>query len=144
MALVILKALDWYEDMSRQSPGVPNKRAALTDLNEMAGNEADNSQTNDGSDHDTRLKIQSVLGKLYRVQELINFIAQCVKATSGENTLQSHSLSALPGQRPNDQRVGNGNVRPPLSAALLDQLIEDMRKRVRAVSSFLIDTLHHI
>lgn len=131
MSLIVFKALAWYENAARQSP-------------ETADFIGSNPLDSDGgpvhsSDH-CRLAAQSVLGKLHRVQGLINIMSQRLKG-SEPRTADVSSGSLL--SRDRRETMGGTDTTLPFSAALLDQLEVDLRKRVRAVSSYVVDILRH-
>lgn len=130
MSLIVFKALAWYENAARQPPG----RADPADNIGKAGG------LDDGN-HQSRLAAQSVLGKLYRVQGLINTISQRLKARNHHGALDVASNNSLPRDR--REATGGDGATLPFSAALLDQLEVDLRRRVRAVSSCVVDILRH-
>jgi hypothetical protein len=96
--------------------------------------------------HQSRMAAQLVLSELYRVQRLVTLVSRRLEAlrhrSAGQNITGSSSSSSnsVPDYG-GDQLMLTGSPAAPLSSTTLAHLEEDLRKRLRAVSSETIDIL---
>ena len=90
----------------------------------------------DGEYHG-RMAAQLVLSKLDRVQRLVNLLSQRLKGHGTRTGTVNTPRSVTDDKEP---PLGE-NSASPFSAVMLDQLEVDLRKRLRAVSSDIVDLL---
>ncbi|KAH8589384.1 aflatoxin regulatory protein-domain-containing protein [Bisporella sp. PMI_857] len=148
MSLIVFKVLGWYAAAARrkpsnrddgtasglQSPISTHARYASHAEQVLQIPAAVGSYYLDGEDS-TRMAAQLVLGELHRVQRLVNQLSAKLKLQSAKNNSGADT--------PNSLGYDNSEIEPalPLSAAMLDQLESDMRKRLRGLSLDIVECL---
>ena len=95
----------------------------------------------DGNDQ-SRMAAQLVLSELHRVQQLVNLLSNRFQGITIRNC-DSSSFSGSDSNSVSDTSDGSAYTRrsSPLSGSTFFQLEADLRKRLRAVSSEVIDIL---
>jgi hypothetical protein len=104
-------------------------------LNEPSATPSLAGESCDEGDGRRRIALQQVLGELHRMQRLINILSQHLKDHRSHGQPESAVGSGVGRQAPS---FDSGT---PFSAAMLDQLDADLRRRLRALSDEIIETL---
>ena len=128
MSLIIFKVLSWYAAVARKKPSLPLEPVLQNPT--FVG-----SYCLDGPDS-ARMAAQLVLSELHRVRRLVDQLSSKLKVQAvkkgkgGAETLEGMDL--------------NNEMALPLSAILYDQLDNDLRKQLRALSSEMLDRLRRL
>ncbi|KIA75630.1 transcription factor AflR [Aspergillus ustus] len=164
VSLIVFKVMGWYVavardrsadpardecfgSMSTESSALHSRRPSVSSFEEQVLHlpTVVGSYCVDGH-HQSRMAAQLVLSELYRVQRLVTLVGRRLEMirhrslghdSSGSTSSASSSVpdsSAAP-------LLLAGTPTPPLSSSTLAHLEEDLRKRLRAVSSETIDIL---
>ncbi|EKG11358.1 hypothetical protein MPH_11519 [Macrophomina phaseolina MS6] len=132
MSLVVLKVLGWYAAAARKEarsdegriPPPQQQQHAEEALKSRGAAVA--SYRGDGEDH-RRMAAQTVLSELHRVQRLINALSQRLKSL-GQRSGSAHAHA-------------DGQGALPFPTTMLDQFEVDLRKRLRDLSTGIVDML---
>lgn len=148
MSLIVFKVLDWYSAAARETPvtddsQTPSQSHPVHRRHSLCHSEkvlqsptVVGSYCIDGEDQG-RMAAQLVLSELHRVQRLINLLSKRLKGHGTCNGAVVTSNTAADGQ----DTLSDGESTLPFSATMLDQLEADLRKRLRALSSEIVDML---
>jgi hypothetical protein len=139
MSLIVFKILAWYAAAAKETPDpsgpdqsqnldryqAPSRRPSSCHAEQVLHfPTVVGSYCLEGEDQG-RMAAQLVLSELHRVQRLVNELSQRLKAADGQDSI----------------RDGDGDITYPFSATMLNQLEVDLRKRLRALSLEIVDTL---
>lgn len=138
MSLIVFKVVARYESAARQS--AETAECIVGGSLFTTGNSGRNAADDDN--HELRMTAQSILGKLHRVQGLINTISERLKTKKSEamKTRLEHSIT----RKDRETLTFGSDAALPFSITLVDQLEDDLRKRVRTVSSRVVNTLRQL
>ena len=158
ISLVVLKIIGWYTAVARglstlsadsrslevsQADSVHQIRPRLTSTHSkhiLFFPATVGSYCIDGGKDSHRMAAQLVLSELHRVQGLVNLFSQRLKHNGDETPgSPSNAESSLKGDDLHLQ-IGKG-LDSPFSPSILDQLEENLRRRLRAVWRELVDIL---
>jgi len=152
MSLIVFKVLSWYAAAARETPVTndnsqsssnffhPNYRQSSLRHSEqvLQCSTAVGNYCIEG-ENQGHTAAQLVLGELHRVQRLINLLSQQFKDHGMHyGTVVGPYHSAADGQ---DTLSNKDSTFSPFSAIMLNQLEADLRKRLRALSSEIVDML---
>lgn len=152
MSLIVFRVLGWYAAVASETPVADASQfPGKSDFPDHQQHSLRHSEhvTNvptvvgkyciDGEDQD-RMVAQLVLSELHRVQRLVNLLSQRLKEHKIRNDGVNTPNSAADGQIP----LTYTENMSPFSAAILDQLELDLRKRLRTLSLEIIDMLRRL
>ncbi|KIM94478.1 hypothetical protein OIDMADRAFT_76913, partial [Oidiodendron maius Zn] len=136
LSLVVFKILGWYAAAARETrktPGWEESQSSERDQPEPRRPSSCHSEQvfqfpaildnySPGSEDQGCIAAQLVLGELHHVQRLVAQLSSRLKVVGS-------------------QSVHEDNITSPFSAAVLDQLAADLRKRLRTLSLEIVDTL---
>lgn len=157
MSLVVFKAVARYQDAARRS--TENAETALAQGTSLYGAAAtaDSGRTGLAIDEENphpKLAAQTLLGKLHRVQGLVNAMAERLKSngsskannndTNKVGDMRTRAESSFANERRETLGSDLANASAPFSTTLLSQLEEDLRKQVRSVSQQLVNILREL
>jgi hypothetical protein len=157
MSLVVFKAVARYQEAARRS--TENTETALAQGSSLYGaaSAANGGRTGlviDEENPHPKLAVQTLLGKLHRVQGLVNAMAERLKSNSSSNTnnddtnkaadTHPRAESSFVRERRDAPGCNIVNASAPFSTTLLSQLEEDLRKQVRSVSQQLVNRLREL
>lgn len=148
MSLIVFKVLGWYaaaaapkaapthEDISGISK-LSTSHSRKLSHSEMVVQDATivGSYCLEGADAD-RMAAQLVLSELHRVQRLINQLSAKLKLQIAQETRMNNESS-----QGSSYKSDNSDFAVTLSAVTLDQIIVDLRKRLRALSVNIVESL---
>ncbi|RAO67408.1 uncharacterized protein BHQ10_003420 [Talaromyces amestolkiae] len=148
MSLIVFKVLGWYaaaaapkagpthEDISGISKPSTSHSRKLSH-SEMVVQDATvvGSYCLEGADAD-RMAAQLVLSELHRVQRLVNQLSAKLKLQIAHETRLNNEPSQGSSYKSEDS-----DFAVPLSAVTLDQIVVDLRKRLRALSVNIVESL---
>lgn len=137
MSLIIFKVLDWYAAVARKTPSLHDAQACYSPFEPPLHNPTFvGSYHLDCADSD-RMAAQLVLTELHRVRRLVDQLssklrvqAAVKKARGGLETPESMDL--------------DNEMALPLSAVMYDQLDNDLRNRLRALSCEMLNRLRRL
>jgi hypothetical protein len=148
MSLIVFKVLGWYaaaaapksassdEDNSgAQTPSTTHSRKLSNSEMVIQDTAVVGSYCLEGADAD-RMAAQLVLSELHRVQRLVNQLSAKLKLQIAHETPFSNESSHGSSYKSDDS-----DFTVPLSAVTLDQIIVDLRKRLRALSVNIVEGL---
>ncbi|KAL4988008.1 Sterigmatocystin biosynthesis regulatory protein [Aspergillus falconensis] len=148
VSLVVLKVLGWYVAVARDRSSDPgreddfnwvtaqdSRRYSVSSFEEQVLHlpTVIGSYCVDGH-HQSRMAAQLVLSELYRVQRLVTQVSRRLESVRRRSSSSSSSTSS---SVPDSE----GGLSTPLSSTTLAHLEDDLRKRLRAVSSETISIL---
>lgn len=148
MSLIVFKVLGWYaaaahgtsviDDNQNRSKSRPHQRQDSFCHSEqgLRAPAVMNSYCADGEDPG-RMAAQLVLRELHRVQRIVNLLSQRLKSHGTHDGVAGPLKSGSDGQYTLFDREGASSF----SAPLLDQLVTDLRKRLRTISGEIVDML---
>lgn len=157
MSLVVFKAVARYEDAARRS--TENAETALAQGTSLYGaaSTANGGRTGlviDEENPHPKLAVQTLLGKLHRVQGLVNAMAERLKSNNSSSTnnndtnktgdMHTRAESSFANERRDTLGCSIANASAPFSTTFLSQLEEDLRKQVRSVSQQLVNILREL
>jgi hypothetical protein len=148
MSLIVFKVLGWYAAAAApkaastddENSGVPTPSTTHSrklSHSEMVIQDATivGSYCLEGADAD-RMAAQLVLSELHRVQRLVNQLSAKLKLQIAHETRYNSESSNGSSYKSEDS-----DFTVPLSAVTLDQIIVDLRKRLRALSVNIVESL---
>lgn len=158
MSLVIFKALARYEDAARRS--TENAATTLAQTSSYGAASTTSGRTGlvigEENPH-PKLAVQTLLGKLHRVQGLVNAMSQRLRMSNSSNNnsnsnnsktgdvhTRTRAETSFAGERRDTLGCSNTDASVPFSTTFLSQLEEDLRMQVRSVSFLLVDTLREL
>ncbi|KAK0644833.1 Monodictyphenone cluster transcription factor [Lasiodiplodia hormozganensis] len=137
MSLIVLKVLGWYAAAARREARSDESRSLqkhhMEGLLQGPGAVVVGGSS-DGEDDHRRIAAQTVLSELHRVQRLINALSQRLKGLrqrNGGRAQQQHADAGTDGH-------GGAFAFP---TTMLDQFEVDLRKRLRDLSTGIVDML---
>ncbi|KAL3458185.1 aflatoxin regulatory protein-domain-containing protein [Aspergillus heterothallicus] len=163
VSLIVFKVLGWYVAVARdrsadprdegfgslnsEGGGLHSRRPSMSSFEEQVLHlpTVVGSYCVDGH-HQSRMAAQLVLSELYRVQRLVTLVGRRLEMIRHRSLGHDHS-SSTSSSSSSVQDASSGPLMvagipaPPLSSSTLAHLEEDLRKRLRAVSSETIDIL---
>ncbi|KAL2856733.1 aflatoxin regulatory protein-domain-containing protein [Aspergillus pseudodeflectus] len=163
VCLIVIRVLGWYIAVARDPPRYPQDKAFSSTSSE--GSDLDSRRPSVSTSEEqvlnlppligscfvdslqqSRMAAQLVLGELYRVQQVVSLVGSRLEHTGhqfigddfcGSTSQLSSSLLDSSGR----ERPMAGTATPSLSSSTLSHLEEDVRNRLRAVASGIIDIL---
>ncbi|KAK2767084.1 hypothetical protein FQN54_006403 [Arachnomyces sp. PD_36] len=155
MSLIVFKVLGWYAAAARGTPtaGADDIPSSQTNSLPHWGESKSSRHIErvlqipavvggyciDGEDQ-ARMAGQLVLSELHRAQRLVNQLSDRLKNRSIRN---GPTLSASDNIVHNPEAHSDSGNPSPFSTTLLDQLENDVRKRLRSLSSEIVSMLRH-
>lgn len=141
MSLIIFKALGWYAAVARGAPIVQLPHTGRSP-SPSSSEQAFQDSTTVGNfrlegEDSARLTGQLVLGELHRVRQLIDQLSPKLKVHAAKKAEEE-------GAEAPESRDVYGEMALPLSAVMYDQLVVDLRRRLKAVSREIIDRLKRL
>nr|QFQ50473.1 transcription factor [Aspergillus pachycristatus] len=148
VSLIVFKVLGWYVAVARDRSSDPgreedfnwstaqdSRRGSVSSFEEQVLHlpTVVGSYCIDGH-HQSRMAAQLVLSELYRVQRLVTQVSRRLESIRRRSSSSSSSASS---NTPDSE----GGISTPLSSTTLAHLEDDLRKRLRAVSSETISIL---
>ncbi|KAL9608105.1 MAG: hypothetical protein Q9167_007043 [Letrouitia subvulpina] len=147
ISLIVFKILGWYAAAARTTPGT-----ADDDNHSVKSSRSSHSRYSSHSeqvDQDSavvgsyclegkdkaRMAMQLVLSELHRVQRLLNPLSMKLKAEAAKSGRGADYLDNLSSRNSDDETT------LPLSAVILCQLETELRKRLKALSSEIVEGL---
>lgn len=147
ISLIVFKVLGWYAAAARQTPVTDGSRSPAMsnpDPRQLSSPHSEQvlqspavagSYSIDGEDQG-RMAAQLVLSKLHRVQQLVNVLSQQLKGhRTRDGTITPNSAADGTDTPPDRESTSH------FSERMLEQLEADLRKRLRALSLDIVDTL---
>ncbi|CBF80174.1 AFLR_EMENI Sterigmatocystin biosynthesis regulatory protein [Aspergillus nidulans FGSC A4] len=150
VSLIVFKVLGWYVAAARDRSSDPgreedfnwstaqdSRRGSVSSFEEQVLHlpTVVGSYCIDGH-HQSRMAAQLVLSELYRVQRLVTQVSRRLESIRRRSSSSSSSASS-------NTTDSDGGMSTPLSSTTLVHLEDDLRKRLRAVSSETISILRH-
>jgi Aflatoxin regulatory protein len=146
ISLIVFKVLSWYEGAAapKISSSLDDTISGIHTPNTTHSRKSSHSEMViqdrpvvgnyhlEGADSD-RMAAQLVLGELHRVQRLVNQLSGKLKVQ------EAQQVAFLGGET--SSKNANGNFALPLSSVTLDQIITDLRKRLKALSGNIAESL---
>jgi len=148
LSLIVFKVLGWYAAAARETPVTDDSQSSSKPHSDHRRHSLCHSEqvlqspTVVGSyridgDDQGRMAAQLILSELHRVQQLVNLLSQRIKGHGMRN-----GAVGTPNSHPDGRdTLSDGESTLPFSAPMLDQLETDLRKRLRALSSKIVDML---
>ena len=133
MSLIVFKLLNWYAAAARPKPssGSDQTNQQSTNSEQVVRDPARvGSYCLEGEDS-ARMAAQLVLGELHRVQQLVNKLSTKLRTQEAKD-----------GRKPDvgDQSTDNESVLP-LSKTMMDQLGNDLKRRLKSISLEIVEVL---
>ena len=140
MSLIVFKVLGWYAAVARKTPSLQGPQTYLPRQSSPFGPVLQNSTIVgsyclDGADS-ARMAAQLVLSELHRVRRLVDQLSSKLK-------VQAMTKRRGGVETPESMDLDN-EMALPLSAVMYDQLDNDLRKRLRALSCEMLDRLRRL
>lgn len=137
MSLIIFKVLGWYAAVARKTPSLHGAQACYSPFQPALHNSTIvGSYCLDGADSD-RMAAQLVLTELHRVRRLVDQLSSKLK-------VQAAAKKGRGGVETPESMDLDNEMALPLSAVMYDQLDNDLRNRLRALSCEMLDRLRRL
>ena len=142
ISLIIFKVLGWYAAVARKNPSLQNPHQSCHprqpppfELARQNDTIVGSSYCLDGADS-ARMTAQLILNELHRVRQLIDQLLSKLKVQAAKKGRRGV-------ETPESMDLDNG-MAWSLSAVMYDQLDNDLRKRLRALSCEMLDRLRRV
>ncbi|KAL9114752.1 MAG: hypothetical protein Q9227_001431 [Pyrenula ochraceoflavens] len=144
MSLIVFKVLGWYAAAARETTESEEGHVSASSSNNALHHLGHDLQASGSyyieSEDQGRMAAQLVLSELHRVQRLVNTLSIRLKDHKAWNQEDGKSRSVVADKW---DKLGRAENDFPFSPTLLDQLEMDLRKRLRTLSSDIVNILRH-